>query len=220
MYCSICESEKSIEDFYSGNKVTCKSCLYNRNRKRLLDNMQDDSKKTELIEKKKINNKRYRENNKEKIKKNKQIHYLKNKEYINKKCSEYRKRNRIKISNLQLNYMKNRRKIDKIYDLTLSIRGIISKTFRRSRYKKKSRTFEILGCTYEDFKLYLENKFEDWMNWENRGLYNGELNYGWDIDHIIPVSSAKTEEELIKLNHYTNLQPLCSFTNRVIKRDN
>ena len=34
------------------------------------------------------------------------------------------------------------------------------------------------------------------MNWENYGLYNGELNYGWDIDHIIPISSAKTEEEV------------------------
>jgi len=56
--------------------------------------------------------------------------------------------------------------------------------------------------------------------WENRGLYNGELNYGWDIDHIIPLSSALTEEKLIKLNHYTNLQPLCSYTNRYIKKDN
>ena len=57
------------------------------------------------------------------------------------------------------------------------------------------------------------------MTWENRGLYNGELYYGWDIDHIIPISTAKTEEEIIKLNHYSNLQPLCSYTNRVIKRD-
>ena len=40
-----------------------------------------------------------------------------------------------------------------------------------------------------------------------------------DIDHIIPISTAKTEEEIIKLNHYSNLQPLCSYTNRVIKRD-
>ena len=58
------------------------------------------------------------------------------------------------------------------------------------------------------------------MNWNNRGLYNGELNYGWDIDHIIPLSSAKTEEEMILLNHYSNLQPLCSKINRDIKRDN
>lgn len=58
------------------------------------------------------------------------------------------------------------------------------------------------------------------MTWENRGLYNSELNYGWDIDHIIPLSSALTEEDILKLNHYTNLQPLCSYTNRYIKKDN
>jgi len=51
----------------------------------------------------------------------------------------------------------------------------------------------------------LESKFEDWMNWDNQGKYNGEFNYGWDINHIIPISSAKTEDDIIKLNHYTNL---------------
>ena len=84
----------------------------------------------------------------------------------------------------------------------------------------------ILWCTLrpqqflQEFKLYLESKFEDWMTWENRVLYNGEFNYGWDIDHIIPVSSAKTEEEILLLNHYTNLQPLCSKVNRDIKKNN
>jgi hypothetical protein len=57
------------------------------------------------------------------------------------------------------------------------------------------------------------------MSWENKGLYNGELNYGWDIDHIIPLSSADIEEDIIRLNHYTNLQPLCSKVNREIKKD-
>ena len=54
----------------------------------------------------------------------------------------------------------------------------------------------------------------------NYGMYNGELNYGWDIDHIIPTSSAKDEDSIIKLNHFKNLQPLCSKINRDIKRDN
>lgn len=57
------------------------------------------------------------------------------------------------------------------------------------------------------------------MNWNNHGLYDGELNYGWDIDHIIPLSSAKTEEELLELNHFSNLQPLCSKVNRDIKKN-
>ena len=55
------------------------------------------------------------------------------------------------------------------------------------------------------------------MSWNNYGLYNGELNYGWDIDHIMPLSSAKTQEDIIKLNHYSNLQPLCSYHNRWVK---
>jgi hypothetical protein len=84
--------------------------------------------------------------------------------------------------------------------------------------KNNRRTTEILGCTIEEFKTYLELKFEDWMNWNNKGLYNGTPNYGWDIDHIIQLATERTEEGIIKLNHYTNLQPLCSYVNRDIKR--
>jgi hypothetical protein len=76
----------------------------------------------------------------------------------------------------------------------------------------------ILGCTFEEFKSYLEAKWEPWMNWENYGLYNGKPNYGWDIDHIKPIKTAITEDDIINLNYYTNLQPLCSFINREIKR--
>jgi len=96
---------------------------------------------------------------------------------------------------------------------------MICDVFRRNGYTKKSRTHEILGCSYEEFKEYLESKFEPWMTWDNYGLYNGTPNYGWDMDHIIPSSSATTEEGLLKLNHFSNLQPLCSFFNRDIKKD-
>jgi hypothetical protein len=79
-------------------------------------------------------------------------------------------------------------------------------------------TEEIIGCSYEFLLKYLESKFEKWMTWENYGKYNGEFNYGWDIDHIIPLSSAFNEVDLLKLNHYSNLQPLCSLINRNIKK--
>jgi len=45
------------------------------------------------------------------------------------------------------------------------------------------------------------------MCWENYGLN------GWHIDHIIPLISAKTEEEIYKLCHFTNLQPLWWYEN-------
>lgn len=57
------------------------------------------------------------------------------------------------------------------------------------------------------------------MNWDNYGLYNTTKQYGWDLDHIEPLSSAKTIEDVIRLNHYTNFQPLCSYVNRHIKRN-
>ncbi len=76
----------------------------------------------------------------------------------------------------------------------------------------------ILGCEIIDFKQHLENQFEPWMTWDNYGLYNGELNYGWDVDHIIPMRDADTIERAYELNHYTNLQPLDSKLNRDIKR--
>ena len=96
---------------------------------------------------------------------------------------------------------------------------MIYNAIRRKGYNKKSKTQDILGCSFEEFKIHLESKFESWMNWDNYGKYNGELNFGWDIDHVMCKSSAKTEEELIKLNHYSNLEPLCSKVNRDIKKN-
>lgn len=99
------------------------------------------------------------------------------------------------------------------------IRTRISNSIRTKGYTKKSLTYKILGCTYEEFKIYLENKFEHWMNWNNYGLYNGNINFGWDLDHIIPVSSVIDENDLLRINHYSNFQPLCSYINRYVKKD-
>lgn len=134
------------------------------------------------------------------------------------KAKKYYKKNKKKLLKYTYEYLKYRRKNNPFYGLKDTIRVAITNSIRKRGYRKSSRTYEILGCSFEEFKLHIESKFEPWMTWENRGLYNGEFNYGWDIDHIIPISSANSEEELIKLNHYTNLQPLCSKVNRDIKK--
>ena len=123
------------------------------------------------------------------------------------------------ILRLPMRFSTERFKNDILYRLSLNMRTSIRESLKSNGYRKCKKTEEILGLSIDDFKMYLESKFEDWMTWDNRGLYNGELNYGWDIDHKIPLASAKTEEELIKLNHYINLQPLCSKINRDVKRD-
>ena len=95
---------------------------------------------------------------------------------------------------------------------------MITSQLRKRGFSKKSKTYQILGCSYQEFKNHLESQFQPWMNWDNYGKYNGELKFGWDLDHIIPLSTAVTEEDVIRLNHYTNFQPLCSKINRDIKR--
>lgn len=83
----------------------------------------------------------------------------------------------------------------------------MSEYIKKNNILKNNRTFEVVGLTPTELVSYLESKFLDGMTWENYGLQ------GWHIDHKIPLSSAKDEEELYKLCHYTNLQPLWSEDN-------
>ena len=72
----------------------------------------------------------------------------------------------------------------------------------RKNYKTGSAVRD-MGCSVEEFKLYLENKFEIGMSWENYGKE-------WQIDHIIPLAIFNLNDrcELLKPCHFTNMQPL------------
>jgi len=84
---------------------------------------------------------------------------------------------------------------------------MISTHCRRGGYKKQDRAYNMLGCTFDYFKNYIESLFKSGMSWENRSE--------WHLDHIIPIASAKTYEEIVKLNHYTNFQPLWAKENQL-----
>ena len=166
-------------------------------------------------EKEKERKKRWNEENKDKIREQRKIYREKTKE----QRKEYKENNKEK-TNLQF---KKRKELDPLFKLKENTKSLIREGLKRNGYKKYSNTENILGCSYEDFKIHLESKFESWMNWENYGKPNDniyELNKTWDIDHIIPLSSAKNEKELLELCEFTNLQPLCSYTNRWVKSDN
>jgi hypothetical protein len=175
--------------------------------------------------------KEWYQKNKERIKEERKQYYIDNKDNI----IEYRKNNSEKIKESNKDYInknkdiinekrrnKHKEKINSnnLYRIKHNLRSMFSRIFKTKNFHKVSKSELILGCSFETFKTYIESKFEPWMNWDNYGLYNGELNHGWDIDHIIPICNAITVDEIIKLNHYTNLQPLCSHYNRYIKKDN
>lgn len=177
------------------------------------------------LNKDKINeyNKNYKKLNKERdIKKKAQYdknYRDKNKEILAEKKKKYAENNKDKIRVRYRIWVNNKLKNDNVFKLKCNIRSLIRSSLYRKNHRKYTKTQDILGCTFEEFKQHLESKFEPWMNWENYGLYNGELNHGWDIDHYTPLSSVISYDDIILLNHYTNLQPLCSYTNRYIKKN-
>lgn len=78
---------------------------------------------------------------------------------------------------------------------------------RLNRLIRKGRAVKNLGCSISEFLVYLENKFQDGMNWDNYGK--------WHIDHIKPLSSfdLTDSKSLILACHYSNLQPLWAAEN-------
>lgn len=86
---------------------------------------------------------------------------------------------------------------------SLVLQALKSKGVSKSKTSKK--TEEILGCDLNFFREHIESKFTEGMNWLNHGE--------WHLDHIIPMDAAETIDEVIKLNHWTNFQPLWSNDN-------
>ena len=95
---------------------------------------------------------------------------------------------------------------DPKFRLKANIRRLISMSLKNKGYPKKSKTCEILGISIDGFISHIESQFTDGMSWENKG--------SWEIDHIIPISLGKTEQDIIRLNHYSNLRPLGKKDNR------
>jgi hypothetical protein len=244
--CTKCGDKKLLSEFHNkkeskdGKASSCKTCsnkdkklYYLQNKTKILNDVKKhselnkdkiksyhkkyyDDNKNELNEK----SRNYHKLNKYNIKKCKEIYRKKNKDSIKMKNDLYRKINKEKIKEKHRLIIKNRRKTDDLYRLKINISDNIRKSFKRSNHIKTCNTLKILGCSFEEFKIYLESLWKPWMNWGNYGLYNkGDFDFGWDIDHIEPIAKAKSSDDVIRLNHYTNLQPLCSYTNRNIKRD-
>lgn len=147
---------------------------------------------------------KYREENKDTLRESKKLYYqnlstdekekLKEQKRIN--YNNNLEENRIKKNN----YIKQKMN-DPLFKLVFNTRTLIRNSIKRQFTKKSKKTQEILGCSFEEFKIYLEEQFDENMNWDNQGSY-------WHMDHKKPISLAMNEEEVYELNHYTNFQPL------------
>ena len=172
------------------------------------------------LERKRLNSKKFRIENTERYRQQTRKSYYKNikkrradqKKYYDKNRVDLLAKNKIWVNNnrdrirkYMRKYQKERAKKDPIFLLSRRCGGRIRDAFRYKGFGKNTKTAKMLGCSWEQLKDHIENQFVSGMTWEDKHL--------WHIDHIIPVSSAKTIEELERLCHYTNLQPLWAEDN-------
>jgi len=210
-------------DRFSKKQSYCKSCIreYGRSseRKDYQKKYRDDPEIQELV---KIYRKRYLLKRRWKTRRKKLEKILYYKSTVERECevckeikpfTDFNKSNFYRDYGGRMlwcgscNYDKNRsgqKKIrdhrwsnDKMYKTSNLIRNHM---YRFLDGQKNKSTEEILGISTEGFTEYLESKFQQGMTWKNQG--------DWVLDHIVPISLGETEEELYKLNHYTNFQPL------------
>lgn len=132
-------------------------------------------------------------------------YWMTNKIELTLKNKQWKNDNKEYIRSYFKNYYKERRLKDHLFALKSRYRVRITDIFRRMGFTKKAKSLEMLGCDWDTLKQFIESKFVEGMSWENRDQ--------WHIDHVIPLASAKTEECLIELCHYSNLQPLWASEN-------
>lgn len=214
--CGTCKQEKNYSEFNKrtaskdGYANMCRMCNSDYQKKYTRENR-------EVLTKKQ---RQWTESNIDKVKQYKKEYYIQNKFEIDEKNKKYYEDNFEKIQLINKDYYQNNKKHiqkinreyrkkrtqnDDVFKLQIIIRRRLWAFFKNQN--KTGKTVEMIGCSWEYLKKYIESKFEDGMTWNNHGYY------GWHIDHIIPLSTAKTKDDIHRLNHYTNLQPLWAEDN-------
>ena len=230
--CTRCSVEKTERDFYTG-RSGCKACIresgrkYGEKNRDRIRKYQRDNKDSFSERHKKYREenreaiaegkKRYAAENKEKIASKQRKYYVDNREKYCEERRKYREKHRERCNmdckkwaeankERRYAYRKRRRECDPVFALSMRVRGSIRRSLEWEGSRKKSATSVILGCSFSDLRTHL-------------GINGVEDLVGKQIDHICPIAQAQTEEEVYKLNHFSNLQVMTSEDN-FIKRDN
>ena len=196
-------------------------CNFSKNKQRWdnLDNRCNFCYKKYVIDNKEkimLKKKEYKENNKEKIKEWKNNNKEKISQYNKNYLSKYREVNKEELAKKQQEYYQvNKKEINKRRNESIN-KNPVKKIQRNLRSRvnvgltgkcKSEKTKQLLGCTIDELKIYLEKQFTEGMTWDNYGE--------WHVDHILPVSKFDITNEIEQhvCFHYQNLQPLWAKEN-------
>ncbi len=152
----------------------------------------------------------YRQKNLAKTRASQRRYYQANRESERQRKHAFYLRNKDAISWRTSNYAAKRAKVDPAFALTRVLRSRIHTALRlKVDSSLTSLVLKELGCSAQVLKAHLESLFQPGMTWENRGLH------GWHIDHIKPLASfdLADPEQRQACMHFTNLQPLWAKDN-------
>lgn len=170
------------------------------------------------------------ENNKARIRISQKEYQYGRKEQISDYNKSYYDKNKETVKEYKNNWARNRSKNDPCFRL----RRITSRAINRAisifgGSKAGKSVSDYLPYTIQELKEHLEKQFEPWMRWDNHGVFiknnyieNDPATWTWHIDHIMPISSFyfKTIEDndFQKCWALSNLRPFKSIDN--IKKSN
>lgn len=151
--------------------------------------------------------KQYGQEHKEELKQYKKEWARANKVKVKSSRQKYYKANREKVLKAAVRYSSTRKRRDPIFKLICNLRARMCHLIYKIKDENQVKTIvNLVGCSQEKLKQHIENQFKPGMSWNNYGK--------WQLDHIVPLSSASSVEEIYKLNYYTNLQPLWEVENK------
>lgn len=183
MICTKCQIDKSLSEFYfrkdtENYRKECKDCIKNLR-------------------------KIYRTNNYDKVIESKKEYYYNNQE----KCCErsrdwYENNKEIRIKK-HIVYMRTRRQNDFEFKIYSNIQSRIYSALKKDNNNKKDSTLNIIGCSIEFYRNWLEFQFKKEMNWNNHGDY-------WHIDHVKPCASFNflCNNQIKECFNWKNVRPI------------
>lgn len=199
--CSKCGEDKHLSLFSKdkskrdGRCTICKDCKSEYRRDYYSDN----------AEKARADSLRWYRENRERAKETRRSYHWKHIDYIRSARKRKYWEDPESAKRDVRNYNRNRAREDPVFRLILRCRKRTWAAFCEGGYTKRSKTFDLIGCDVSGLVNHLEAQFSEGMSWDNYGE--------WHVDHIVPLSSAKSEADVMKLCHYTNLQPLWAQDN-------
>lgn len=213
-HCHACGKDKPLEDFYrhckkpDGHQTQCKDCQNKKHKVFYSTHVAEYASTHRVYYRKNTNKikntqKRYYLTHKIEIAERQRFYNQTHREQQNAWKRQWRMENKEKVAA----YARKSRQNNKVYYEKYRLRKVIRKIFNQKGQCKSPIVERICQCTPLELYTHL---CQTWGTTYG-AKYDGEK---CEIDHIIPLKTATSIEEVHKLFHYTNLQLLTEEDNR------